>query len=152
MKRLILVAVAVAVAVAVVLSGTVVAVPQASASPLEQPPTTLARADFSECGYEVIDTVRLRTGPGTRYTALGLLHRGDAVYASQTRGGWYRVRLAYDSGSVRHPQVVRAARGHHGMGGQASAEAERVHTVRLTQTPGRTGGVPPCTRTPDVGA
>ncbi|GGW13579.1 hypothetical protein GCM10018980_70410 [Streptomyces capoamus] len=44
--------------------------------------------------------MRLRTGPGTRYTALGLLHRGDAVYASQTRGRWYRVRLVYDSGSA----------------------------------------------------
>ncbi|UFQ99821.1 SH3 domain-containing protein [Streptomyces sp. Go40/10] len=57
------------------------------------------RADFSWCGYEVTDAVRLRTGPGTGYTALGLLHRGDAVYPSKARHGWYRVRLAYDSGS-----------------------------------------------------
>ncbi|MEU6594417.1 SH3 domain-containing protein [Streptomyces sp. NPDC046881] len=93
MTRLILTA-----AVAAVLSSAV-AIPQASAGTPEQPPTASARADFSKCGYEVTDAVRLRTGPGTRYTALGLLHRGDAVYASQARGGWYRVRLAYDSGS-----------------------------------------------------
>ncbi|MEU6594352.1 hypothetical protein ABZ923_34985 [Streptomyces sp. NPDC046881] len=84
MKRLIL------AAVAAVLSSTAVAVPQASASTLEQLPTAFARADFSECGYQVT----------TRYTALGLLHRGDSVYASQARGGWYRIRLAYDSGSA----------------------------------------------------
>ncbi|GGW13106.1 hypothetical protein GCM10018980_76220 [Streptomyces capoamus] len=37
-------------------------------------------------------------GPGAG-TVLGLLHRGDTVYADQARGSWWRVRLAYDSGS-----------------------------------------------------
>ncbi|MET8566152.1 SH3 domain-containing protein [Streptomyces flaveolus] len=87
-------------AVAAVLSGAV-AVPQASAgAPGQQPPPAMARADFSKCGYVVReDAVRLRTGPGSRYTVLGLLHQGDAVYALQARRGWYKVRLAYDSGS-----------------------------------------------------
>ncbi|WP_208886707.1 SH3 domain-containing protein [Streptomyces sp. PBH53] len=93
MKRLILTT----AAVAAVLSGT--AIPQATAGTPEQPAS--ARADFSDCGYVVTtDAVRLRTGPGTRYAALGLLHRGDAVYATQARRGWYRVRLMFDSGSA----------------------------------------------------
>ncbi|GAB1340867.1 hypothetical protein ACE1SV_74570 [Streptomyces sp. E-15] len=59
-----------------------------------------ARASLSDCGYRVAtEGVRLRTGPGTRYTALGQLHRDDTVYAVKSRHGWYRVRLAYDSGS-----------------------------------------------------
>ncbi|MFF8732770.1 SH3 domain-containing protein [Streptomyces sp. NPDC015171] len=94
MKRLFLTA---AVAVAIPCA---VAVPHASAGTPEQPPATMARAGFSECGYQVTaDGVRLRTGPSTRAAALGLLHRGDTVYATQARGGWYKVRLAYDSGS-----------------------------------------------------
>ncbi|GHA51583.1 MULTISPECIES: SH3 domain-containing protein [Streptomyces] len=95
MKRLILIA-----ALAAALSSAI-AIPQASAgAPQQQSSPAMARTDFNECGYVVReDAVRLRTGPGTRYTVLGLLHEGDAVYAVQARHGWYKVRLAYDSGS-----------------------------------------------------
>ncbi|MFF3516998.1 SH3 domain-containing protein [Streptomyces sp. NPDC002573] len=58
------------------------------------------RADCSRCGYEVTaDGVRLRTGPGARYGVLGLLRRGEPVYADRSRDGWFRVSLAYGSGS-----------------------------------------------------
>ncbi|MFB0620783.1 SH3 domain-containing protein [Streptomyces sp. AGS-58] len=72
----------------------------ATAGPVERPHTAEARAPFGKCGYQVTtDGVRLRTGPGSRYPALGQLHRGDMVDATQARSGWYKVRLAYDSGS-----------------------------------------------------
>ncbi|MEU8470145.1 hypothetical protein AB0F30_19865 [Streptomyces sp. NPDC029006] len=85
MRRLLL------IAAAAVLAGTA-CLPQASASAMADP-------RFSPCGYQVTaDGVRLRTGPATG-TVLGLLIRGDTVYADKARGSWWRVRLAYDSGS-----------------------------------------------------
>ncbi|GGW13118.1 hypothetical protein GCM10018980_76450 [Streptomyces capoamus] len=67
-------------------------VPHASASAASGP-------RFSPCGYQVTgDGVRLHTKPGIG-TVLGLLHRGDTVYADKACGSWWRGRLAYDSGS-----------------------------------------------------
>ncbi|GGW16373.1 hypothetical protein GCM10018980_18780 [Streptomyces capoamus] len=120
-------------AVAAVLSSAV-AVPQASAGTPEQPPTVSVQADFNSCGYEVTDAIRLRTGLGTRYTALGLLHRGVAVYASQARGGWYRVRLAYDSGSASGTRKSSGLReGTTGWVVKRALRGERLHADRLTE-------------------
>jgi uncharacterized protein YraI len=38
-----------------------------------------APAPASGCGYEATATVHLRSGPGARYTSLGLLRPGDRM-------------------------------------------------------------------------
>lgn len=59
-----------------------------------------AHADFSRCGYSVTtDGARLRSGPGSTSTVLGLLREGDSVSADQANGHRYRVTLQWDSGS-----------------------------------------------------
>ncbi|MEU7156095.1 hypothetical protein AB0A98_06570 [Streptomyces chrestomyceticus] len=39
------------------------------------------------------ESVRFRTGPGTRYTATGLLTKGTKVYQMCTRGTWSYVQV-----------------------------------------------------------
>lgn len=53
-----------------------------------------AAAGFNSCGYYPTTTVHLRTGPGTRYTSLGLVGLDDRMYAEKASGGWYRVTLS----------------------------------------------------------
>lgn len=56
----------------------------------------------AEIGEEVwikADNLNLRTGPGTRYRAIGQLYRGDVVEVNGKEGGWYSVRLADGSSS-----------------------------------------------------
>ncbi|WP_158786543.1 SH3 domain-containing protein [Streptomyces sp. NRRL F-5065] len=50
-----------------------------------------APAKFNQCGYHPTTTVHLRTGPGARYTSLGLLGTSDSVRADKASDGWYRV-------------------------------------------------------------
>jgi uncharacterized protein YraI len=45
------------------------------------------------------ETLRLRSGPGDRYVALGLLHRHDSVNVDRRRGVWSHVELSLDSGT-----------------------------------------------------
>ncbi|MGW2055889.1 SH3 domain-containing protein [Streptomyces sp. NPDC001840] len=53
-------------------------------------------ADFNSCGYEVkAKAVKLRTRPGARHKAVGVLYRGDAVYATKSKGSWYRVETHF---------------------------------------------------------
>ncbi|WTX00887.1 SH3 domain-containing protein (plasmid) [Streptomycetaceae bacterium NBC_01309] len=41
------------------------------------------------CFYEVTgDNVRIRTGPGTNYTAFGQMHRGDKFQSGTLSNGW----------------------------------------------------------------
>lgn len=82
-----------AAATAALLTGT--AAPALAAPEAPGRPTA---GDFNRCGYEVsADRVHLRSGPGTRYTSLGLLHRHDAVSVDRASGDWYRVTLSFDS-------------------------------------------------------
>jgi uncharacterized protein YraI len=50
-----------------------------------------ASAPASGCGYEATATVHLRSGPGARYTSLGLLRSGDRMGDPEARRhGWWR--------------------------------------------------------------
>ncbi|MHC3394685.1 SH3 domain-containing protein [Streptomyces lavendulocolor] len=71
-----------------------------TASAAATPATASAAAsDFNSCGYNPASTVHLRTGPGTRYTSLGLLGPNDSVDADKESRGWYRVTVSYDARS-----------------------------------------------------
>lgn len=75
------------------------ALPAANAAVRVSPSAVTAQWP-NKCGYSVTtDGARLRTGPGSGYTTLGLLRKGDPVSASQRRGDWYKVSLQWDSGS-----------------------------------------------------
>ncbi|MEU0255764.1 hypothetical protein ABZ299_25475 [Streptomyces sp. NPDC006184] len=75
------------------------------------------------------DGVRLHTKPGAG-TVLGLLHRGDTVYADQARGGWWRVRLAYDSGSDFGTRITSGLPA--GTTGWMAKRYARAHTCMQT--------------------
>ncbi|MDH2392196.1 SH3 domain-containing protein [Streptomyces sp. HNM0663] len=77
---------------------TVPAVSTPAAQALPAPATTLAQ-DFNSCGYYPKSALRLRTGPGTKYTTLGLLYPDDSVSADKAKGGWYRVSVDFKSKS-----------------------------------------------------
>jgi uncharacterized protein YraI len=50
-----------------------------------------APASASGCGYEATTTVHLRSGPGARYTSLGLLRPDDRMGDPEARRhGWWR--------------------------------------------------------------
>ncbi|WP_199546331.1 SH3 domain-containing protein [Streptomyces sp. N35] len=54
----------------------------------------------NKCGYSVTtDGARLRTGPGSGYTTLGLLRKGDPVSGAQRRRDWDKVGLQGGSGA-----------------------------------------------------
>lgn len=55
--------------------------------------------DFNSCGYYPKSALRLHSGPGTKYKALGMLYPDDSVSADKAKGGWYRVSLDFKSKS-----------------------------------------------------
>ncbi|MCX4826182.1 SH3 domain-containing protein [Streptomyces sp. NBC_01142] len=64
----------------------------AQALPSATAATAMAQ-DFNSCGYYPKSALRLRTGPGTKYTTLGVLYPADLVSVDKAKGGWYRVSL-----------------------------------------------------------
>ncbi|MEU6346521.1 SH3 domain-containing protein [Streptomyces sp. NPDC046977] len=62
-------------------------------------PTASAAVGSSACTVNIrdqdvwpyTDGLRLRTGPGTTYSALGLLYQKDRLTARCTKGSWYYV-------------------------------------------------------------
>ncbi|MFJ1551200.1 SH3 domain-containing protein [Streptomyces sp. NPDC088246] len=62
-------------------------------------PSASMAGDFNSCGYEPTTTIRLRSGPGGKCSAIGQLHRGDSVTALQAKGVWYKVSLGVPSAS-----------------------------------------------------
>lgn len=77
---------------------TVPALSTPAAEALPAPGSAVAQ-DFNSCGYYPKSALRLRTGPGTKYTALGMLYPGDSVSADKAKRGWYRVSLGFRSKS-----------------------------------------------------
>ncbi|GAA3140286.1 hypothetical protein [Streptomyces echinatus] len=110
---------------------TTAAIVLASAACLPQASATVtAGPHFNSCGYQVTgDGVRLRTGPGNG-TVRGLLHRGDTVYADKAHGDWWRVRLAYDSGSASGTRKTTGLRA--GTAGWMAKRYARAHTCMQT--------------------
>lgn len=45
----------------------------------------------STCGWYVFTAVKIRSGPGTGYGALGILYPGQRFTVNSTKGGWYNV-------------------------------------------------------------
>lgn len=90
--RLALTAAAAAAALTIPAAGT------ASAAPVPATVQTLAATSFNSCGY-VVNTngVRFRTGPGTSYSAKGLLYKGDWGYVTASSGSWYKMWLGQRS-------------------------------------------------------
>ncbi|MER7111134.1 SH3 domain-containing protein [Streptomyces sp. NPDC000229] len=91
MRRLMMCAAAVA-ALALPAAGA-----PAAATPAH--PLGAAPAEFNSCGYYPTTTVHLRTGPGKRYTSLGLIGPKDAVNAEREQKGWFKVYLTDKSKS-----------------------------------------------------
>jgi hypothetical protein len=77
---------------------TVPALNTPAAQTLPAPAAAVAH-DFNSCGYHPKSALRLRTGPGTKHTTLGLLYPDDSVSADKAKGGWYRVSLDFKSKS-----------------------------------------------------
>ncbi|MDD9383175.1 SH3 domain-containing protein [Streptomyces sp. ZAF1911] len=54
-------------------------------------------AEWNSCGYYPATNLKLRTGPSTRHTAIGLLTPKDTVHVLKEEGGLYQVSLDQDS-------------------------------------------------------
>ncbi|MET9323669.1 SH3 domain-containing protein [Streptomyces sp. NPDC003038] len=52
---------------------------------------------WNSCGYHPSTNLKLRTGPSSRHTAIGLLTPKDSVQILQERKGFYQVELEGDS-------------------------------------------------------
>ncbi|MEU4498112.1 SH3 domain-containing protein [Streptomyces sp. NPDC023998] len=61
--------------------------------------STGATQYFNSCGYTPKTVVRLRTGPGTKYATIGLLHPDDSVSAMKAQRGWYKISVDFKSAS-----------------------------------------------------
>lgn len=72
------------------------AVPASAVAAPTAAPAAVAKR-FNPCGYYATTTLMLRTGPGTKYTAIGQLTTHDAVSAFKASGAWYKVSLQSDT-------------------------------------------------------
>ncbi|MEV8310774.1 SH3 domain-containing protein [Streptomyces flavidovirens] len=66
------------------------AAPQAAPAQPAQAAQAAARG-FNACGYYPKTNIKLRTGPGARYTSIGVLSPPDWVRATKASGSWYKV-------------------------------------------------------------
>ena len=68
-------------------------------APAEAVPSSAptAVAEWNSCGYYPSTNLKLRTGPSTRHTAIGLLTPKDTVHILKEHGGLYQVSLDQDS-------------------------------------------------------
>ena len=68
--------------------------------------------------------VNLRTGPGTQYSRIAYLYKGDPVAVTGSKNGWYTVRSNGTEGYVHSDYVqVRTAGGSAGSGSSPSGSA-----------------------------
>ena len=51
-------------------------------------------------GHVTAHNLNVRSGPGTRYTRIGVLHRGDPVEVVSRSGNWYQIRGSRGTGWV----------------------------------------------------
>ncbi|WP_329167266.1 hypothetical protein OHB49_44285 (plasmid) [Streptomyces sp. NBC_01717] len=48
--------------------------------------TVVVAWDFNSCGYQPKGALRLRSGPSTNHTTLGVLYPADSISADRVRG------------------------------------------------------------------
>ncbi|WP_327249850.1 SH3 domain-containing protein [Streptomyces sp. NBC_01320] len=71
---------------------TLLPAPAAHALPATASTAVVAR-DFNSCGYQPKSALRLRSGPSTKHTKLGMLYPADSISGDGAKGAWYRVSL-----------------------------------------------------------